>query len=209
MSEQDNPQNARPLFRLRDRHFILIALVIQVLCATFFISDTLSSVIGLSSTPISWRMRELIEIGAGVGLVLGIVMGATALRRSRQRHQRAEAQLRLVSTAFRDLVEEAFDEWGLTPAERDVALFCIKGMTTQEIAVLRSTSEGTVKAQTNAIYRKAGVSGRSQLLSLFIEELMDDALLGADAQQEAIPAGDAMRPDTSALADGPARATGV
>ena len=33
--------------------------------------------------------------------------------------------------------------------------------------------EGTVKAQTNAIYRKAGVSGRSQLLSLFIEDLME------------------------------------
>jgi hypothetical protein len=36
-------------------------------------------------------------------------------------------------------------------------------MSTAEIAALRSTSEGTVKAQTNAIYRKAGVTGRSQL----------------------------------------------
>ena len=62
----------------------------------------------------------------------------------------------------------------LTPSERDVALFAIKGMSTAEIASLRSTSEGTVKAQTNAIYRKAGVSGRSQLLSLFIEDLMRD-----------------------------------
>jgi DNA-binding CsgD family transcriptional regulator len=53
-----------------------------------------------------------------------------------------------------------------------VALFAIKGLSTQEIAVLRATSEGTVKAQTNAIYRKAGVSGRSQLLSVFIEDLM-------------------------------------
>jgi DNA-binding NarL/FixJ family response regulator len=40
--------------------------------------------------------------------------------------------------------------------------------------VLRQTSEGTVKAQTNAIYRKAEVSGRSQLLSLFIDDLMRD-----------------------------------
>ena len=73
-----------------------------------------------------------------------------------------------------DLLQERFDDWGLTPAEQDVALFAIKGMSTQEIAALRSTSEGTVKAQTNAIYRKAGVSGRPQLLSLFIEDLMDD-----------------------------------
>ncbi len=55
-----------------------------------------------------------------------------------------------------------------------MALFAIKGMSTQEIATLRWTSEGTVKAQTNAIYRKAGVTGRPQLLSLFIEDLMDD-----------------------------------
>jgi len=60
------------------------------------------------------------------------------------------------------------------PSEKDVALFAIKGMSTAEIATMRSTSEGTVKAQTNAIYRKAGVTGRSQLLSLFIEDLMRD-----------------------------------
>ena len=39
---------------------------------------------------------------------------------------------------------------------------------------MRGTSEGTVKAQTNAIYRKAGVTGRPQLLSLFIDELMGE-----------------------------------
>ena len=48
------------------------------------------------------------------------------------------------------------------------------GPTRSEIARLRATSEGTVKAQTNAIYRKAGVTGRPQLLSLFIEDLMRD-----------------------------------
>ena len=58
--------------------------------------------------------------------------------------------------------------------QRDVALFAIKGLSTQEIASLRNTAEGTVKAQTNAIYRKAGVSGRPQLLSLFIEDLMEE-----------------------------------
>ena len=78
-----------------------------------------------------------------------------------------------------DILEERFADWGLTPAERDVALFAIKGMSTAEIASLRNTSEGTVKAQTNAIYRKAGVSGRPQLLSLFIEDLMDGSMTNA------------------------------
>ena len=31
-----------------------------------------------------------------------------------------------------------------------------------------------MKAHSNAIYRKAGVNGRTQLLSLFIEDLMGD-----------------------------------
>jgi DNA-binding CsgD family transcriptional regulator len=89
---------------------------------------------------------------------------------------RAEESLRRASGDFMELLAERFTEWGLTPAERDVALFAIKGLSTAEIASLRTTSEGTVKAQTNAIYRKAGVSGRSQLLSLFIEDLMRDDL---------------------------------
>ena len=80
--------------------------------------------------------------------------------------------------AFMDVLEERFAAWELTPAERDVALFAIKGMSTQEIAALREVSEGTIKAQTNAIYRKADVSGRTQLLSLFIDDLMDASSIG-------------------------------
>lgn len=84
-----------------------------------------------------------------------------------------EDQLRAASGAFMELMQDRFDVWGLTAAEQDVALFSIKGMSTAEIAALRGTSEGTVKAQTNAIYRKAGVTGRPQLLSLFIEDLIE------------------------------------
>jgi len=140
--------------------------VIQALCAFFFVSDILSSMIGFHTSPISWEMREL--------LILGVVLGGLMLRQALRDRHKAEEQLRRASGAFMDLLQERFGEWGLTPSERDVALFAIKGMSTAEIAGLRSTSEGTVKAQTNAIYRKAGVSGRSQLLSLFIEDLMRD-----------------------------------
>ncbi|MFN4193557.1 MAG: helix-turn-helix transcriptional regulator [Tabrizicola sp.] len=149
-------------------------LLVQALCAFFFVSDILSSVVGIRSTPISWEMREALEIGAAVGLVLGVVVGAFMLRRALRDRHRAEEQLRRASGAFADLLQERFEQWGLTPSEKDVALFAIKGMSTAEIAALRSTSEGTVKAQTNAIYRKAGVTGRPQLLSVFIEDLMRD-----------------------------------
>jgi DNA-binding CsgD family transcriptional regulator len=153
---------------------IIAIFVVQAACAFFFVSDILSSVLGIRTTPISWEMRELLEIGAAVGLVLGVVLGGIMLRRTLRQRNLAEERLRRASGAFLDLLEERFLEWGLTTAERDVALFAIKGMSTAEIATLRATSEGTVKAQTNAIYRKAGVSGRPQLLSLFIDDLMRD-----------------------------------
>ena len=148
--------------------------VVQTICAAFFVWDILGAALGLRTSPISWEARELIQIGASVGLVMGVVLGGLMLRRALRERHRAEEQLRRASGAFADLLDERFEEWGLTPSERDVALFAIKGMSTAEIAQLRSTSEGTVKAQTNAIYRKAGVTGRPQLLSLFIEDLMRD-----------------------------------
>lgn len=158
---------------MTNRYVIGAVLLVQFVCAFFFISQILSSVLGLPYQPPSWRIVELIEIGAAVGLLIGVVLGGMVLRQSFARTRRAEEALRRASSAFMDVLEERFEDWSLTPAERDVALFAIKGMSTQEIALLRSTSEGTVKAQTNAIYRKAGVSGRPQLLSLFIEDLMD------------------------------------
>ncbi|AZL58435.1 LuxR family transcriptional regulator [Tabrizicola piscis] len=160
----------------------LAIFVIQAICAFFFVSDILSSVLGIRTTPISWEMREFLEIGAAIGLVLGVIVGGLMLRRALRDRNRAEERLRRASGAFMVLLEERFAEWGLTPSERDVALFSIKGMSTAEIAALRTTSEGTVKAQTNAIYRKAGVTGRPQLLSLFIDDLMrDDGTIRAAA----------------------------
>jgi len=151
--------------------------LIQALCAFFFVSDIIFTVFGVRSRPISWQTRELLEVGAAIGLILGVVLGWIALRHTIKRTMMAEGKLRVASGEFLELLEEHFQEWGLTPAERDVALFAIKGFTTQEIAKLRESSEGTIKAQANAIYRKAGVSGRPQLLSLFIDDLMGNSLV--------------------------------
>jgi len=154
-----------------------VILAVQAICALFFLSDMLSSLIGFRTSPISWQNRELMEIGAAVGLVLGLGTGALALVRAHQRSAKAEAQLRVASGAFMELINDRFTEWGLTAAERDVALFAMKGLSILEISQMRQTSEGTIKAQTGAIYRKAGVSGRPQLLSLFIDDLIGEPLV--------------------------------
>jgi DNA-binding CsgD family transcriptional regulator len=168
---------------MKRQGIIAAIFLIQALCAVVFTSDVLSSIIGIETRPLPWELRELMEIGAAVGLILGTVFGGLAMWRLIRERNEAHARLSRASGAFGDLLNEKFGEWSLTSAERDVALFAIKGMSTAEIAVLRKTSEGTVKAQTNAIYRKASVTGRSQLLSVFIEDLMrDEAMLRTHAE---------------------------
>ncbi|NNU79425.1 helix-turn-helix transcriptional regulator [Halovulum dunhuangense] len=162
------------------RWLLWVLVPMQALCSGFFIWDIAVGVFGLRSQPISWQYRELIEIGAAIGLVSGFGIGLAALVLTLRRNEAMEGQIRAASAAFAELLDERFTGWGLTPAERDVAWFTLKGCTIAEIAALRSTSEGTVKAQSNAIYRKAGVAGRAQLVSLFIEDLME-ARPGPDA----------------------------
>jgi len=69
-------------------------------------------------------------------------------------------------------IDRQFDKWGLSPAERDVALLQLKGFRHKEIADLRKTSERTVRQQALSIYRKAGLSGRTDLAAFFLEDLL-------------------------------------
>lgn len=153
-----------------------IALVVQASCAAFFVYRILTDLLGLGGAPMSWFAYELIEVGAALGLILGLALGALALKRGLNRAREAEGRLAELSGAFHELVQDRFGRWGLTAAERDVAFFVLKGFSTAEIAKLRQTSEGTVKAQTAAIYRKAEVNGRAQLVSLFIDDLLNGHL---------------------------------
>ena len=159
---------------MNGKYVLLVVLAVQVLCAIFFVGQILVSVLGLPVEPINWHLYELIEIGAALGLTVGVIVGVVALRQARARSARAEEALRMARGAFHEVLNDHFAEWDLTPAERDVALFAIKGFSTADIAGMRSVSEGTIKAQTAAIYRKAGVSGRPQLLSVFIDDLIED-----------------------------------
>jgi len=91
---------------------------------------------------------------------------------------RAEAQdhLRGLGAA----IDRQFERWGLTPAEREVALLLLKGLSLRDVAVVRATSERTVRQQSLAVYRKAGIAGRAELAAFFLEDL----LLPGDAAEK-------------------------
>ena len=155
---------------------ISVVFLVQTVSAVLFLIDLLIPILGIPLI-VNWTVHEGIELAAAISLIAGVGMGGVLLARTHRRSVHVESQLRAASGAFMELLNDKFVEWGLTPAERDVAFFAIKGLSTQEIAELRQTSEGTVKAQTFAIYRKANVSGRSQLLSVFIEDLIAEGLV--------------------------------
>jgi len=69
-------------------------------------------------------------------------------------------------------IDRQFERWSLSAAEKEVALLLLKGLAHKEIADVRDTSERTVRQQSLAIYRKAGLSGRAELAAFFLEDLL-------------------------------------
>ncbi len=82
-------------------------------------------------------------------------------------------------------IEQDFDAWNLTLAEREVALLLLKGLRLKEIADARGTSERTVRQQAQAVYKKAGLEGRSELAAFFIEDFMQSISSNADTSAQA------------------------
>lgn len=69
-------------------------------------------------------------------------------------------------------IDAQFARWELSPAEREIALLLLKGLSHKEIANVRSVSETTVRQQARSLYRKAGLSGRNDLAAFFLEDLL-------------------------------------
>jgi putative tricarboxylic transport membrane protein len=87
-------------------------------------------------------------------------------------------ELERALTNIQDNIAEEFDRWGLTAAEREIALFLLKGLRLKDIAESRGTSERTVRQQAQAIYKKAGLDGRFELAAYFIEDVIQSMELG-------------------------------
>jgi DNA-binding CsgD family transcriptional regulator len=170
------PPLAAGLAAKRKTYALGALLALQIFCALFFLADILVDLLDLG-TLLGGVLHHEIELIAVIVLAVSVVLTGREMRRVLIRQHQIEGQLKAASGAFLELVDAYFDTWSLTPSERDVALLAIKGLSIAEIAHLRETKEGTVKAQCNAIYKKAGVTGRPQLLSLFIEELLGEGLL--------------------------------
>lgn len=149
---------------------LLVLILFQCLCAVFFVVDVLRDAAGLGLAALL-DPHLLPELGAVIGLMVGIGVEWTYLMRMLRRQAHMAQGLGVAAGALADVMEGYFRAWHLTPAEQDVAGFAIKGYSNAEIAQLRGSAEGTIKTQMNAVFRKAGVAGRAQLVSLLVEDL--------------------------------------
>ncbi len=93
---------------------------------------------------------------------------AEAQREAQRFRQEARAALRGLGEA----IDNQFTRWSLTPAEREIALLILKGLTHREVAEVRATSETTIRQQALGVYRKAGLRNRSELAAFFLEDLL-------------------------------------
>lgn len=173
---------------------------LQAVAAAFFAIDAYSD---LQAQELGAHI--VIEGVVAAALLLGVTLNALELRDLLQRQRRADRVMVVASGALAELIQLRFQDWRLTPAEADVALFALKGLPIEDIARLREAATGTVRAQLARVYAKAGVRNRYALLSLFMDDLLGQALVQVDrkppAPASAPPPGSA----DASLPGGPSR----
>ena len=94
------------------------------------------------------------------------------LARARHESGRWRETAKAHVTGLSQAIAAQFRSWGLTEAEADVAGLMLKGLAHKEIAALRSGSEATVRQHATGVYRKSGLTSRSQLTAYFLEDLL-------------------------------------
>lgn len=149
---------------------IIIVMIAQFACAMFFASDAVYDSLDLSSSP-DTILHLITESIAAVVLIISIAFEYKLLAMLVKRKVQLERSLSESQQSLNQIMEEQFERWGLTPAEFDVATYLFQGLPLNEIAIARTASAGTIKSQLSAIYRKAGVQSRAELLMIVIDSI--------------------------------------
>lgn len=157
---------------------------IQAICCTYFLMDIAWDLLWPTSIN-RFADSDVLEVLVTIALFFGLAFTGNELRQLLMRHDQLKDQIKIASGAFSEVMEARFKDWSLTSAEREIAILAIKGFSIAEMAELRDTKQGTVKAQCASVYKKADVAGRLQLLSAFLDDLLADNLVAA-AQQPAV-----------------------
>lgn len=153
---------------IRRMGLLALLVALQVAAALFFLVDAWIDLAEGDRGP-----HVAVEGVIAIALIVGVGFGAMTLRQMVREASLARRALVMARSAMGEVIVRQFSAWGLTGAESDVALFLLKGFDIGEIATLRGVATGTVRAQLAGIYAKAGVGSQAQLMSHFLDALID------------------------------------
>ena len=166
------------------RHKIMAP--IMALSALFFFQDVANDIKEHIATDTAYSFGSALhlffEILATIGLTLGLIEILTYIKELQKSDEKHELQLKHLTEDFDALVHKRFNKWDLTDAEKDIALYMLRGLSNSEIADLRKVAVGTVRVQSHRVLQKAGASSRTELMSIFMEEFMDVGLEARSVQ---------------------------
>lgn len=126
-------------------------------------------VLVLAMGVVAWTVHSLMDLRERQVALTNKVASAMAQGDAWRALRRNEIE------ALGNAIQDEFRNWRLTAAEIDVAGLMLKGASLKEIAILRETSEATIRQQAQSIYRKSGLSGRAELSAYFLESLFATA----------------------------------
>jgi DNA-binding CsgD family transcriptional regulator len=167
--------NTKQSFAIRS---LVISFVVIFICESFFLVDILADMFQIDIAA-PWISHDEIELASTITLSLALIAIGIQIKQLLREHRTVQDSVKVASGELLSVIEARFDDWQLSPSEKDIALLLIKGFSAQEIANLRNTRAGTVKSQSSAIYQKASVRGRNELVAFFMEDLLSGEKLSA------------------------------
>lgn len=180
------PTKAHPHLA-RDQFMTVVGIVALLAAFVTLTVDVIEGLFDWNAQPNQVTILAMLSLiwqsAAAIGLAFAVRILQLEMRRWSEEKMRTQATIAILRGEFHKVVVQRFSDWALTPAERDIAILILKGMSGVEISSARTTATGTVRAQTTAIFRKAGVKSRTEFLSVFLDEFFDpDADLPDDGR---------------------------
>lgn len=153
--------------------------LIQIICGTILAIDVGYEIHANMISDIAAEQYGALHLGAEIfaTILLFIAFGLSSrhLLAHRAELHRAAARVKEIRGDFLGLVNRRFEEWALSPAEVEIALLTLKGLSIAEISDMRGSREGTVKTHLGAIFRKSGTRSRPEFLAKFVDDFLDFA----------------------------------
>jgi DNA-binding CsgD family transcriptional regulator len=186
------PQDQNPVIASHGNHVMKSLLSTVDWRLGMFGATAVAAILGMeiATEPDGVSLLELLLEATELGLTIAAAVAiALMFGRLRAQHVERMALIRDLHDARRvgedwrrqaqshldglsDAIRRQFREWKLTDADAEICLLLLKGLSHREIALVRGTSEATVRQQARAAYEKSGLKGRASLCAYFLEDLL-------------------------------------